>query len=164
MALYAGESGTDPDPEIPLALARRFDVQGLNRNWWADRSGLTSLTVAEEGPRRNFIPYTNRAIHWHTDGYYKLASAQVHSLFLHVVQRAAQDGENALMDHEIAYMLLRDRDPDYVRALMSPGALTTPARMQDGQIARARRNPVRYSALRRRVICICAIPPARTMR
>ena len=143
MALYVGKTGTDPDPEIPLALARRFGVQGLNRNWLADSSGLTSLTVAEDGPRRNFIPYTNRAIHWHTDGYYNLASAQVHSLFLHVVQRAAQGGENALMDHEIAYMLLRDRDPDYIRALMEPRALTIPARMQDGQIARkAQSGPV----------------------
>lgn len=136
MALYAGKTGTDPDPEIPLSIGRRFGVQGLNRNWLADNSGLTSLTVAADGPRRNFIPYTNRAIHWHTDGYYNIASAQIQSLLLHAVQRAAQGGGNALMDHEIAYILLREKNPDYIRALMAPNVMTIPARIEDGKVAR----------------------------
>lgn len=136
MALYAGRTGTDPDPQIPQSLGRRFGVQGLNRNWLADSTGLTSLTVAEDGARRNFIPYTNRAIHWHTDGYYNIANAQIQSLLLHAVQRAARGGENALMDHEIVYILLRDRDPEYIRALMAPRAMTIPARIEDGRTAR----------------------------
>lgn len=136
MALYTGRTGTDPDPEIPLSIGRAFGVQGLNRNWLADENGLTSLKVAEDGRRRNYIPYTNRAIHWHTDGYYNIASAQIHSLLLHVVQRAAQGGENALLDHEIVYILLREKNPDYIRALMQPAVMTIPARIEDGKVAR----------------------------
>jgi hypothetical protein len=136
MALYASNTGTDPDPEIPLSLGRRFGVVGLNKNWLADDSGLTSLKVAEAGPRRNYIPYTNREIHWHTDGYYNIASQQIRALNLHVVQRAASGGENALMDHEIAYILLREKNPDYIRALMAPEAMTIPARIEDGKTAR----------------------------
>jgi len=137
MALYAGKTGTDPDPEIPLSMGRRFGLQILNKNWLADETGLTSLTVRDEGVRRNYIPYTNRAINWHTDGYYNTSSTQIHALNLHVTQQAASGGENALMDHEIAYILLRDRNPDYIRALMAPSAMTIPARIdEDGTVAR----------------------------
>jgi hypothetical protein len=131
MALYAGKTGADPDPEIPLALGRRFGLHYLNKNWLADENGLTSLTVRTDGVRQNYIPYTNRAIHWHTDGYYNTADRQIRALNLHVVQQAASGGENALMDHEIAYLLLRDKNPDYIRALMGPRAMTIPARIDE---------------------------------
>lgn len=131
MALYAGKTGTDPDPEIPLSLARRFGLQDINKNWLADESGLTSLTVREEGVRQHYIPYTNRVIHWHTDGYYNAADRQIHGLNLHVVQQAATGGENALMDHEIAYILLREKNPDYIPALMAPTVMTIPPRIDE---------------------------------
>lgn len=132
MALYAGKTGADPDPEIPFSLARRFGLQDINKNWLADETGLTSLMVREEGIRQHYIPYTNRAIHWHTDGYYNTADKQIHALNLHVVQQAAQGGENALMDHEIAYILLREKNPEYIRALMAPAVMTIPARIDEG--------------------------------
>lgn len=131
MAVYVGKTGADPDPEIPLSLARRFGLQDINKNWLADETGLTSLTVREEGIRKQYIPYTNRAIHWHTDGYYNAADKQIHGLNLHVVQQAASGGENALMDHEMAYLMLRDKKPDYIRALMAPDVMTIPARMDE---------------------------------
>jgi hypothetical protein len=132
MALYASKTGTDPDPEIPLSMGRRFGLEGLNKNWLSDENGLTSLTVANEGIRQQYIPYTNKAINWHTDGYYNLASQQIHALNLHVVQQAASGGENALMDHEIAYILLREKNPDYIRALMSEKTMTIPPRIDEG--------------------------------
>ncbi|MCW8918781.1 MAG: TauD/TfdA family dioxygenase [Gammaproteobacteria bacterium] len=132
MALYASNTGTDTDPEIPLAMARRFGLQQLNKNWLADDSGLTSLTVRDDGVRQNYIPFSNRAINWHTDGYYNSAERQIHALNLHVTQQAATGGENALMDHEIAYILLRDKNPEYIRALMGPRAMTIPARIDEG--------------------------------
>jgi len=132
MALYVSNTGTDTDPEIPLAMARRFGLQQINKNWLADETGLTSLTVRDGGVREGYIPFSNRAINWHTDGYYNTASQQVHALNLHVTQQAATGGENALMDHEIAYILLRDKNPDYIRALMDPKAMTIPARIDEG--------------------------------
>ncbi len=132
MALYASKTGTDPDPEIPLSMGRRFGLQSINKNWLADETGLTSLTVRNEGVRQNYIPYTNRAINWHTDGYYNAANRQIHALNLHVVMQAASGGENQLMDHEIAYILLREKNPDYIRALMGPKAMTIPARIDEG--------------------------------
>ena len=137
MVIYAGKTGSDPDPEIPLSIGRRFGVQSLDNNWLANDTGLTSLTVATEGIRQRYIPYTNQAINWHTDGYYNSRQNQIHSLLLHVVQRAAEGGENALMDHEVAYILLREKNPDYIRALMGDNVMTIPARIEEGTVARA---------------------------
>ena len=136
MAIYVSKTGTDPDPEIPLSMGRRFGLHGLNSNWLADETGLTSLTVVDKGIRQHYIPYTNRAINWHTDGYYNTGRQQIQALNLHVVQRAASGGDNALLDHEIAYILLRDKNPEYIHALMGPKVMTIPARIEEGKIAR----------------------------
>ncbi len=136
MALYVSATGDDPDPEIPLTLGRRFGLHNLDRNWLGDDSGLTSLTVRAGGTRKFYIPYTDRPIKWHTDGYYNQADHQIHGLMLHCVQSAAEGGENALMDHEIAYILLREENPDYIRALMAPDVMTIPCRTEQGEVAR----------------------------
>ncbi len=143
MAIYVGNTGADPAPEIPMAVANRFGLGQINKNWLADDNGLTSLTVANEGVRQNYIPYTNRLINWHTDGYYNAADKQVHALNLHVVQKAASGGENQLMDHEIAYLLLREKSPDYIKALMSNDAMLIPAGTKaDGSVRPDRPGPV----------------------
>ena len=51
---------------------------------------------------------------------------------MHVVQQAASGGENALMDHEIAYILLREKNPLYIQALMAADTMTIPARIDEG--------------------------------
>ena len=137
MVIYASKTADDPSPKIPLSMGRSFGVENIDSNWLGDKTGLTSLTVATEGIRQRFIPYTNQAINWHTDGYYNTKSRQINALLLHVVQRAAEGGENALMDHEIAYILLREKNPDFIRALMEPDVMTIPARIEEGKVARA---------------------------
>ncbi len=132
MALYAGPTGEDPDKEIPRRLAAQFALQTLDRNMGADDDGITPLAVSEGRGRSGYIPYTDRPIHWHTDGYYNPPERQIRALLLHCVRPAASGGENALLDHEIAYIHLRDADPDYIRALMAPGAMTIPANVVDG--------------------------------
>ena len=136
MVIYVGGSGSDPDPEIPISLGRKFGLQSLDRNWLGDDSGLTSLTVQEGGTRKFYIPYTNRPIKWHTDGYYNKTEHQIQGLMLHCVQSAAEGGENALMDHEVAYILLREKNPDYIFALMQPDVMTIPCRTEQGEVAR----------------------------
>jgi alpha-ketoglutarate-dependent taurine dioxygenase len=137
MVLYAGPA--DADRAIPPALGRQFGVTRLDHNWLSDPDGLTSLTVAADGPRAGYIPYTDRAIQWHTDGYYNAADQQIHALLLHCVEPAARGGENRLFDHEIAYLLLRRENPDYIRALMAPDALTIPPGIEAGGVARPER-------------------------
>lgn len=143
MAIYVGGTGDDPDKDISHALGRAFGLGRLDHNWLADEDGLTSLTVSEGGTRESYIPYSNRAIQWHTDGYYNTADRQIRALNLHCVAPAADGGENQLLDHEIAYLLLRDAEPEFVRALMEPDVMTIPARIEPGGVARReQRGPV----------------------
>jgi len=143
MAVYASPLAGDPDKEIPRRLGLQLGLRDLDSNYLADDDGISPLAVAERGTRGEFIPYTNRGIKWHTDGYYNPAERSVRAVLLHCVERAEMGGENDLLDHEIAYILLRDRDPEHIRALMAGDAMTIPARVEDGRIERpAQAGPV----------------------
>jgi alpha-ketoglutarate-dependent taurine dioxygenase len=124
------------DADIPRALGRQLGLARLDRNFLADDDGVSRVTVAGEKARGEFIPYTNRPIGWHTDGYYNPPDRRIRAMLLHCVRPAAEGGENTLLDHEIAYLRLRDEDPAHVRALMLPDALTIPAREDDDGVAR----------------------------
>ena len=143
MAIYASAAGNDPDKEIPRRLGLQLGLRDLDPNYLADDDGISPLAVAERGTRGEFIPYTNRAIKWHTDGYYNPGERTVRAVLLHCVERAETGGENDLLDHEIAYIQLRDRDPRHIRALMAEDALTIPARIEGGRVERpAQAGPV----------------------
>lgn len=143
MAVYAGTTGSNPDKAIPATLAAQFGLRNLDRNMGADDDGITALQVVNEQWRQRYIPYSDRPIHWHTDGYYNTLDQQIRSLLLHCVRPAREGGENALLDHEIAYIRLRDTNPDYIRALMAPDAMTIPANIVNGtEIRPARVGPV----------------------
>ena len=84
---------------------------------------------------------------------------------LYCVRAAPAGGENGLVDHEVVYIMLRDENPDYVRALMQPDAMTIPANTEQGTVIRpARSGPVltvepesgtlhmRYSARARNIV------------
>jgi hypothetical protein len=68
-------------------------------------------------------------------------------MILHCVQSAEEGGENRLLDHEIAYILLRDQNPEHVRALSEPDVMTIPARMDDTGVARGAETGPVFSVL-----------------
>jgi len=133
MAIYKGNSGDDPDRAIPHYLGRCFGLKNLDHNWLGDEDGLTSLTVAdaEDTTRQHYIPYSNRPIKWHTDGYYNTADKQIQGLLLHCVQPASSGGENALLDQEMAYLLLREKNPEFIHLLMQNDVMTIPPRLNE---------------------------------
>jgi alpha-ketoglutarate-dependent taurine dioxygenase len=146
------------------ALGRQFGLQRLDNNLCADEDSITSLRVVENRGKGEYIPYSNQRLNWHTDGYYNASDQQVRAVILHCVQPAAQGGDNAFLDHELAYIRLRDQDPELVRALMAADAMTIPANVQGGrEIRPAHSGPVfsvdaagrlhmRYSARTRNVV------------
>ncbi|MCX7174701.1 MAG: TauD/TfdA family dioxygenase [Proteobacteria bacterium] len=143
MAIYASNTAGQADTEIPRRLGRQLGLVNLDQHYLADDEGISALTVAEGGTHAEFIPYTDRAIKWHTDGYYNPPDRTVSGMLLHCVQPAMSGGDNQLLDHEIAYILLRDSDPGFVRALSAPDAMTIPARVEaDGEARPAQSGPV----------------------
>lgn len=143
MAIYASKTGEQADTDIPRHLGEQLGLRSLDKHYLADDDGISALTVAAGGSHAEFIPYTDRAIRWHTDGYYNPPERTVRGLLLHCVRPAASGGDNQLLDHEIAYILLRDSDPTFVRALSAPDAMTIPARHDaDGEARPAQPGPV----------------------
>ncbi len=164
MVIFAGPGGDGPDKAISRQLGAQFGLLSLDKNTGADDDGVTSLEVSSDTWHKQYIPYTNRPIHWHTDGYYNELTRQVYGLQLHCVRAAAEGGENSLIDHEIAYILLRDRDPALIEALMREDAMMIPENRLDDRIDRPDRSgPVfmagpggalhmRYTARKRNVV------------
>jgi hypothetical protein len=137
MAVYRARHVRE-DKAVMQALARPLGLQQLDGNWLADEDGVSSITVNGTlgDVRGAFIPYTDRPIQWHTDGYYHPANRRIRAMVLHCVRPAASGGVSALLDHELAYIALRDASPRWLRALMAPDAMTIPARTDEHGVAR----------------------------
>ncbi len=130
MAIYAGAM-LDEDTDIPRRLGEQFGLSRLDANWLAGEDGISEIRVFNDGTQTHYIPYTDRPIKWHTDGYYNSPEWQIRGMVLHCVRRAASGGENRLMDHEMAYLLLREESPEHIHALMQADAMIIPERVDE---------------------------------
>ncbi len=139
MAIYATSMGESEDKEPIRKLAAQFGLTHLDANWLSDEDGISSLTPQDEDgqARGEFIPYTHRPIRWHTDGYYNPRERRIWAMTLHCVRAADEGGVNDLYDHELAYIALRDANPNHIRSLMMDDAMAIPAREDANGIARA---------------------------
>lgn len=172
MAVYRSPV-TVEDKELPRRLGAQLGLHRLDANWLADEDGISQIAVSEQepptplrvgppqgdppawggpapdgrrgGPKGDFIPYTNKPIKWHTDGYYHPQARRIEGMILHCVRNAGEGGVSGLVDHEMIYLALRDANPEWVRALMAPDAMTIPERADDNGVARpAQSGPVFY--------------------
>jgi len=143
MVIYATRD-LPADEAMVRQFGLQFGLKSLDANWLAGEQGITRVTVcANDGKRQAYIPYTDRAIKWHTDGYYNSPDRTIRGMILHCVQSAGQGGENRLLDHEIVYLMLRDENCDFIRALTAPDAMTIPERADEHGVARpAQTGPV----------------------
>lgn len=130
MAIYASPMLAE-DSDILRKLGTQFGLNRLDANWLAGEDGVSSIRVFDGGTRKHYIPYTDKPIKWHTDGYYNPPERQIRAMVLHCVRDAASGGENRLMDHELCYLKLRDENPAYIAALMRPDAMTIPERVDE---------------------------------
>jgi hypothetical protein len=131
---------TDPEQIAPagiLAFGRALGLRTADSNLFADAQAVSAISPGGSDERAEYIPYTARPLSWHTDGYYNPPDAQVRAWTLFCRRPARICGVNSLLDHELAYVLLRDRSPEHIRALSHPEALGIPANVRDGQVLRA---------------------------
>ncbi len=142
MALYhVPVTGGTGETHPLLAIMEQLGVRDLDRHLGAGPGGLSALSPggSAHAPFSEYIPYRKAAIGWHTDGYSHPRDHQIRTLCLYCERPADQGGENDLWDHEIAYIRLRDENPEYIRTLMEPDVMTIPARMEGDQVARPER-------------------------
>jgi alpha-ketoglutarate-dependent taurine dioxygenase len=142
MALYASPM-LEEDSDILRKLGAQFGLNRLDANWLAGEDGVSSIRVFDGGTRKHYIPYTDKPIKWHTDGYYNPPERQIRAMVLHCVRDALSGGENRLMDHELCYLMLREQDPAHIAALMQPDVMTIPERVDENDGVRpAQSGPV----------------------
>ncbi len=163
LALYRFLDSALRDKTAVHTLGKRLGLHRLDNNICADSDQLTSIEVRKNTGQHEYIPYSSRKLSWHTDGYYNTKEKQINGMLLHCAQPAMRGGESLLLDMDIAYILLRDENPNYIKALSEPDALTIPANVLDGEIIRAEQTgPVfslnkngrlhmRYSARKRNI-------------
>jgi alpha-ketoglutarate-dependent taurine dioxygenase len=137
IAVYASPLADLACKDMVRHLGERLGLVRPHANPLADEDGITSLEVTAQKSGRGYIPYSNRRLLWHTDGYYNAPESRIRAFLLHCVRPAAAGGENRVLDPEIAYILLRDADPRFVAALSAPDAMTVPANEEDPVAQRA---------------------------
>jgi len=144
MAIYSCHD-TKVDRAAIRMFGAEFGLQRLDHHLCANDDGVAELTVAKDGKRAGYVPYSDRSLSWHTDGYYNKASNRVRAVVLHCEQPAASGGENAILDPEIAYIRLRDENPAFITAFEHAECMTIPANVGDrGEIRSSVSGPVYF--------------------
>ncbi len=163
MAIYQLCDPAIQDKSLVHELGKQLGMQHLDANLRADEDSVSSLQVREQEGNM-YIPYTNKALSWHTDGYYNPLDKQIFGIIMHCVRPAIEGGVSSLLNPENVYIALRDESPSYIEALMHPDAMTIPANIEAGKVIReAQGGPVfmvktdarlhmRFSARKRNII------------
>jgi hypothetical protein len=98
-----------------LSLGKQLGVSGTDKS----RRHANSDELTNSGILNQAIPFTTRHVRWHTDATYYGSDKTIQALFLLCQRPAIEGGSNKVLDHEIMYILLRDKNPEALRVLMS---------------------------------------------
>jgi len=134
-ALFSTPAQQDYESSI-VSFNQQFGLKAFDQHLYVKGQGLAHITQSDQQDQAEFIPYTDRAIGWHTDGYYNAPEDRIRAFSLFCVNPAQQGGENQWIDPQMAYLLLREENPDITTALTHAQAMSIPAHKVDGQIRR----------------------------
>lgn len=143
MALFHVESPEKFHLKSLCLLGKQLGLRQLDNNLYADKNAVSELRVIDKGRRGEYIPYTNQSLGWHTDGYYNTLDRSIYAFMLYCQQPAHHGGENQLLNPELAYIYLHEKDYRYCEALAAPDVFTIPATYEEGRLVRPKQqNPV----------------------
>ena len=125
MAIY--QSATPILPKTLENFCLKLGLKTMETHRSADKGGVVAIERTTYGGKGGYIPYTDKPLSWHTDGYYNAPENRIRAMVLHCARDASKGGINELLDPEIAYIRLRDEDPKLIDALMHPEAVIIPA-------------------------------------
>ena len=101
----------------------------------SDNDGLTEIKIHNSmKPSAEYIPYTDKQLNWHTDGYYNNENNLILSWLLFCKSQSENGGMNKYMDHEIAYILF-NKSFDNIGDLMLHNAYRIPENELTGRKA-----------------------------
>lgn len=127
-ALYRWEQLPEDPFESTLALNGLLGLSNSQSDSGIiSKKGLSTLTDNKDSSMGRYIPYTNRAMNWHTDGYYNDKASTIRCFTLHCVADASEGGELSLLDYELLLIAMYDEDPLLVKLLSHPETMMLPA-------------------------------------
>lgn len=130
------ESGQTPKQNF-LDINRKFGLHDYEVRADADNIGVSELKeVGPDDNRSQYVPYTRRALNWHSDGYYNSIQQQINAFALYCVRPAAKGGGSYFFDHELMYIRIRDTAPVLIEALMADDLMVIPANVQGSKVVR----------------------------
>jgi hypothetical protein len=98
-----------------LALGRQLGATRTDKSArHAQSDELTDSRILNRA-----IPFSTRHCNWHTDATYYGSDNPIQALFLLCKRPAPEGGSNKILDHEVLYIHLRDRDPGALEVLMN---------------------------------------------
>ena len=132
------KSGDNFQSDHILEFARSLGLSEPDANICSDEDRLSRITVTDHKQISGggYIPYTDKPLGWHTDGYYNPYNQRIRSFLLACETAADLGGENSFIDPEIIYILMYRENPLFVQALMDPSAMTIPENKVDGVVLR----------------------------
>jgi len=98
-----------------LALGEQLGVSNTDKS----RRHSQSDELTNSGILKKAIPFSTRHVRWHTDATYYGSDKTIQALFLLCKRPAPEGGNNKVLDNEVMYILLRDKDPQALRILMN---------------------------------------------
>ena len=136
MAIYEASEAIVEDKNIALNIGGSIGLNNIERSLTTEKDGVSELSETSSGVKSNYIPYSNKSLGWHTDGCYNDINYPINGFLLHCVRAAEDGGENFLLDPEIAYIILRDENPEFIDGLMFSDTLTIPPNIKNGSVLR----------------------------
>jgi len=109
-----------------LAITSQLGLQDVDGNLCAGTDHISEIQNTDTGVKAGYIPYSNKKLSWHTDGYYNKSNEKIKGMVLFCMQEASTGGETLLCDHEKLFFELYKINPDYIDALMEDDVLTIP--------------------------------------
>jgi hypothetical protein len=114
MCVYTAGSA-EPGMSSLLALGKQLGVSHTDKS--ARHAQSDELT--DSGILNRAIPFSTRHCNWHTDATYYGSDNTIQALFLLCKRPAVEGGSNKVLDHEVLYIQLRDKDPGALEVLMN---------------------------------------------
>lgn len=98
-----------------LALGRQLGVSHTDKSVRHAQSD----ELTDSGILNKAIPFSTRHCNWHTDATYYGSDNTIKALFLLCKRPAVEGGSNKVLDHEVLYIQLRDKNPGALEVLMN---------------------------------------------
>jgi hypothetical protein len=98
-----------------LTLGKQLGVRHTDKS--ARHAQSDELT--DSGILNRAIPFSTRHCNWHTDATYYGSDNTIQALFLLCKRPAVEGGSNKVLDHEVLYIQLREKDPGALEVLMN---------------------------------------------